>query len=160
MAHGWERKGFEIAVDAFVEAAPATAELWVAGTDARASQRVADARRRLGDRLVVHGAVDAASWLPAIDLLLHPTRYDSAANVVLEALACGVPVVTTAADGASEIIPDARWVASAAHPGAVASALDVVASQGAGARSLAREAAEAWPLARMAHELVEILEGR
>ncbi len=158
MAHGWERKGFDVAVDAFVDAGPAGAEFWVAGQDVRASRRLAAARQRLGDRLVVHGVVDAASWLPAIDVLLHPTRYDSAANVVLEALACGVPVVTTAADGASEVVPDSRWVAAAADRAAVASALDAVVSQGERARRVARSAAEVWPLARMARELFELLE--
>ncbi len=38
------------------------------------------------------------------DLLLLPTRYDPFANVVLEALACGMPVVTSPLNGAAEII--------------------------------------------------------
>ena len=38
------------------------------------------------------------------DLLLHPTYFDPFANVCLEAMACGVPVVTTKINGASEII--------------------------------------------------------
>ncbi len=38
------------------------------------------------------------------DLLLHPTFFDPFANVCLEAMACGTPVITTKINGASEII--------------------------------------------------------
>jgi glycosyltransferase involved in cell wall biosynthesis len=38
----------------------------------------------------------------AADLLALPTRHDPFANVTLEALACGLPVVTTACNGATE----------------------------------------------------------
>jgi len=38
------------------------------------------------------------------DLLVHPALYEPFANVCLEALASGVPVVTSRVNGASEII--------------------------------------------------------
>ena len=38
------------------------------------------------------------------DLLIHPTDFDPFSNVCLEALACGLPVITTKINGASEII--------------------------------------------------------
>ncbi len=41
----------------------------------------------------------------AADLLVHPTFYDPCSGVVLEALACGVPVITTTNNGASELLP-------------------------------------------------------
>jgi UDP-glucose:(heptosyl)LPS alpha-1,3-glucosyltransferase len=40
----------------------------------------------------------------AADLLVHPTFYDPCANVVLEAMACGLPVITTRNNGASELM--------------------------------------------------------
>ena len=38
--------------------------------------------------------------------MILPTRYDPSANAVLEAMACGVPVITTRANGAAELLPE------------------------------------------------------
>lgn len=40
------------------------------------------------------------------DLLVFPTLYDPFANVCLEALACGLPVLTTSTNGSSEVISE------------------------------------------------------
>ena len=40
----------------------------------------------------------------AADFLVHPTFYDPCSLVVLEALACGLPVITSRANGASELL--------------------------------------------------------
>jgi UDP-glucose:(heptosyl)LPS alpha-1,3-glucosyltransferase len=42
----------------------------------------------------------------AADVLLHPTYYDACANVVLEALACGLPVVSSDRNGSAEVLTD------------------------------------------------------
>ncbi|MDD5699132.1 MAG: glycosyltransferase family 4 protein [Victivallaceae bacterium] len=42
----------------------------------------------------------------ASDLLLYPSHYETFGNVILEACACGVPVLTTSMVGASELIKD------------------------------------------------------
>jgi len=43
-------------------------------------------------------------FLHAVDVLVHPTYYDPCSRVILEAMAAGVPCVTTRWDGASEVI--------------------------------------------------------
>ena len=40
----------------------------------------------------------------AADFLVHPTFYDPCSLVVLEALACGLPIITTRANGANELL--------------------------------------------------------
>ena len=40
----------------------------------------------------------------AADALLHPTLYDACANVVLEGLAAGLPVVSSDCNGSAEIV--------------------------------------------------------
>ena len=44
----------------------------------------------------------------AADFLVHPTFYDPCSLVVLEALACGLPVITTRANGAHELLSPPR----------------------------------------------------
>ncbi|MBI1827798.1 MAG: glycosyltransferase family 4 protein [Planctomycetes bacterium] len=44
----------------------------------------------------------------AADVLVHPTYYDPCSRVVLEAMASGVPAVTTPWDGASEMIENGK----------------------------------------------------
>ena len=63
--------------------------------------------RRLGiaDRVRFAGyCPDMRDAYFAADLLVHPTFYDPCSNVVLEAMACGLPVITTRNNGASEML--------------------------------------------------------
>jgi hypothetical protein len=67
--------------------------------------------RRLGGRLGLDGAVhfvgrraDIHRLYPASDIFVLPTLYDPCANVCLEALACGTPVITTLTNGAAEFL--------------------------------------------------------
>jgi UDP-glucose:(heptosyl)LPS alpha-1,3-glucosyltransferase len=62
--------------------------------------------RRLGvaDRVRFIGyCADTRNCYFAADFLVHPTFYDPCSLVVLEALACGLPVITTRSNGASEL---------------------------------------------------------
>jgi UDP-glucose:(heptosyl)LPS alpha-1,3-glucosyltransferase len=59
---------------------------------------VANRVRFLGPRRDVENCYFAA------DFLVHPTFYDPCSLVVLEALACGLPVITTYLNGASELM--------------------------------------------------------
>ncbi|OAQ21830.1 glycosyltransferase family 4 protein [Thermosulfurimonas dismutans] len=92
----WRRKGLPVVLSA-LEKLPETVKLVVAGG------------KKLGPKGRVHylGMVREMEKLyGAADILVLPTRYDPFANVVLEALACGLPVVTTPENGASELIKD------------------------------------------------------
>lgn len=61
---------------------------------------------------------DVRPWYGAVDGFVLPTLYDPCPNAALEALACGLPVVTSTAGGArSRITPGVN--------GQLAAALDV-----------------------------------
>lgn len=67
--------------------------------------------RHLARRLGIFDKVRFIGYCPqmqeaylAADLLVHPTFYDPCSNVVLEALAYGLPVITTTRNGASELL--------------------------------------------------------
>jgi len=93
---GWERKGLRFAIQA-VEALEENSILLVAGrgpAGRHASPRV----RFLGP------TSDLSALFAAADVFTLPTIYDPFSNACLEALAAGLPVVTTTANGFSEIL--------------------------------------------------------
>jgi UDP-glucose:(heptosyl)LPS alpha-1,3-glucosyltransferase len=67
--------------------------------------------QKLAHQLGIDDAVRFVGYCPemrnayfAADFLVHPTFYDPCSLVVLEALACGLPVITTRYNGASELL--------------------------------------------------------
>lgn len=96
---GWERKGLRHAIAA-VNALKISATLLVAG---RGESR----GRPASDRVRFLGALPGEKLravLAAADVFLLPTIYDPFSNACIEALAAGLPVVTTTANGFAEII--------------------------------------------------------
>ena len=70
---------------------------------------------RLAKKMGVFGEVifagstdEIQKYYGAADLLVHPTFYDACSLTVLEALASGLPVITTSSNGASGIISDVQ----------------------------------------------------
>ena len=51
---------------------------------------------------------DIERWYAAADVVVLPTRYEPFGNVHLEALASGVPVVTTSRAGGAEVIDEGK----------------------------------------------------
>ncbi len=106
-AHNPVLKGLDIALQAFsvlVQEGHAI-RLVVAGVEhVDPWNRMAE---RLGvrERMSFSGLVgDMRPIYAQADVLLHPTRWDACSLVVLEAMACGLPVVTTAVNGAAGMI--------------------------------------------------------
>ena len=97
---GWERKGLRFAIDA-VETLGGKLKLLVAGRG-ESGKFPASRARFLGV------AGDMPSLYRAADIFLLPTIYDPFSNACLEALAAGLPVITTKANGFSEIMESGR----------------------------------------------------
>jgi len=131
---GFARKGLAFLLTALGPLEQDSVRLWVAGHGSVGLyQRLA---RRLGveDRVRFLGAVrETAPYYQAADLLALPTLYDPCSNVVLEALACGCPVVTTMANGAAEFLTpgvNGEVVAEATDTGGLARAVREVLARG------------------------------
>lgn len=94
---GWERKGLRYAIAA-VDSLGKNFQLFIAG---RGRLRLPRQSRQIHSL----GAVrDLPALYAAADIFLLPTLYDPFSNACLEALASGLPVITTRANGFSEII--------------------------------------------------------
>lgn len=87
-----------------------------------------DQRRFRSSRVRFLGVVrEMPSLHHAADIFLLPTLYDPFSNACLEALAAGRPVITTRANGFSEIVENGRHgtiVDRAANVGALSAALE------------------------------------
>ncbi len=68
---------------------------------------------------------DVAGWLRAADVYVHPSRADTFPSGVLEALACGTPVVASRVGGIPEQVRDETGVlVEPADPAALAAAIE------------------------------------
>lgn len=66
---------------------------------------------------------DLADWFRAADYLVLPSRSEGVPNVLLEAMACGIPFIATRVGGIPEICPDPTWLVPPEDPVALAAAL-------------------------------------
>jgi len=104
------RKGLRTALEALCHIP--SAEMHVLGHVSASTKRWV---RQLGvlERVKFIGRVpDPEKYMASAHVLVLPTRYDPSSNAVLEAMACGVPVVTTEYDGSAELLPHS-WMAIA-----------------------------------------------
>jgi len=157
VGHGFSRKGLATALKAMVHLPGLCLD--VLGEDRR-QPSYASLARSLGvaERVRFLGRVDCpADVVSRSRALVLPTRYDPSANVVLEALACGVPPVTTRHDGASEVVP-MPWLVVDDPDDAVAVAHAISrAVREPGLRATCRDAALAWPTERSFREFAAVL---
>jgi len=163
IGHEFERKGLPIAMDALA-GAPGVALLVVGGTPDMIRRAEAQARSAdVGERVAfvgTHG--DPVPFLWASDVLVLPSAYEANALVVLEALACGLPVVSTRVGFAPDIVVDGdNGFLVDRDAASVGERLDQLSRESSGVwRIRARRTAErhSWPIvARQYLELVEAI---
>jgi UDP-glucose:(heptosyl)LPS alpha-1,3-glucosyltransferase len=103
---GFKRKGLDAAIAALA-ASGADAELWAIGHD-RQPAAYATMAERAGiprERFRMIGPVeDPLPYYASADALILPSIYDPFPSTVIEALACGLPVVTSTGCGAREAV--------------------------------------------------------
>lgn len=107
IGHEFERKGLSFAIDGLIYA-PSVLLLVVGG-----SAEIIDAARAhaaeagMAERVMFTGPrYDLPTFLAASDMFVLPSAYEANALVILEALASGLPVVTTPVGFAPEIVID------------------------------------------------------
>jgi UDP-glucose:(heptosyl)LPS alpha-1,3-glucosyltransferase len=159
---GFERKGVDAALRAFaIGPLRERALLVIVGEDKRRG-RYERLARRLGLAASVRftGAQeDVLPYYQGADAFVLPTLYDPQSNAVLEAMACGLPVITTTSCGVAELLsPASGRIVEALDIPALASAMADLQDR-AQARVLgaeARRAVEPYSLQRMTDDYLAL----
>ena len=160
---GWERKGLLFAIEAAALCKDLKMRLLVAGRgNARPYQT-----KRLGfwreEPVQFLGEVaDMLRIYAAADIFILPTIYDPFSNACLEALACGLPVITTRSNGFSEIIENGVHGSIVDQPGDLLALRDAIRlwsdpSRRAAARSTNTQLAAQFDISRNIEETLAIL---
>ena len=165
VGHDYRRKGADVFIRAIAETVKNgnrnVKGLVVGGRDSGSYASLAE-KLGVGDRVIFHEAVgDIERYYAAADIYLLPTFYDPMSLVVLEALASGLPVITTRYNGASEIMTDGVQGFTVDEPrnlGAIVSSVETLldakrrSEMGEAARALAEE----FPIERNYKAILEV----
>ncbi len=109
VANNFRLKNLRFLLEAMALSAAPETRLLVVGNDDPGPYLKWARTHGLGDRVRFAGPrSDTPELYAAADLFVLPTRYDAFANVCLEAMACGLPVITTRHNGAAELIEEGR----------------------------------------------------
>ncbi len=106
MANNWERKGLSTIIEAAANSGIEKIKVVIVGRgkDSRYIH-LAKTKKINPDNLIFTGRVkDVEKYYGMADIFILPSRYEPFSNVCIEAMACGMPVITTKTNGASELI--------------------------------------------------------
>jgi len=163
IGHGFARKGLRFLLDAWPMVNP-RACLVVAGSD----RAVAAYRRRaiqlgIGGRVIFVGALTQVEHLfAAVDALALPSLFEPFGNVVMEAMAAGLPALCSKLTGAAELIPHELRELVIEDPTDVpelARRVNLLVRWRRDASKLVRATAEQYTWGRYGTELLEIIAG-
>ncbi len=106
VARSHRRKGLATLMAAWPEIHELTgAQLWIAGPGIK--RFIKSLPAKMHETITVFtGLEDILHLYQSADLFVHPTLYDASANTVLQSMACGLPGIISAADGARQFIDD------------------------------------------------------
>jgi UDP-glucose:(heptosyl)LPS alpha-1,3-glucosyltransferase len=159
----YARKGVGRVLEALATV-PAPAHFIVVGRDRRPAKYAALARRAgVAHRVTFAGPQqDPKPYYGAADAFVLPTLYDPFPNAILEAMACGLPVVTSDRCGAAELVAahDAGTVCGARDICAIAAGMRALLERDARVRAGANALAAVRPLTpdAMAAQLIALYE--
>jgi UDP-glucose:(heptosyl)LPS alpha-1,3-glucosyltransferase len=107
IAQDFERKGLAQTIDALALVNDKRLRLTVVGKEAADRYHNQSADRGVADQITFAGATtDTRAFYHNADFFVLPTKHDPCSLVVLEALACGLPVISTRFNGACETMTE------------------------------------------------------
>lgn len=118
-----EVKGVDLLVQAFRASAPANARLVIVGEGPLRTRLEALASD--DERITMAGFVaNPSPWYHAMDLFVMPSRFEPFGLTALEAMAAGVPIIASDADGPREILEGAAVLTPAGQLAPLTQALE------------------------------------
>jgi UDP-glucose:(heptosyl)LPS alpha-1,3-glucosyltransferase len=162
---GWERKGLLFAIEAAALCRDGNMRLLVAGRGNARLYKTTRLRFWREEPVKFLGEVgDMLRVYAAADIFILPTIYDPFSNACLEALACGLPVITTGSNGFSEIIENGVHGSIVDQAGDLPGLRDAILfwsdpSRRAAARSTNMQLATQFRISRNTSETLAILLG-
>lgn len=130
------RKGFHLVMQAMVGLRPDLRFAIVGGAGAEGAMeselRSLAARLGLEDRVIFagpRGRGELAAWYSAADLFVLASGHEGCPNVVIEAIACGTPVVATPVGNVPELIQGVGIVVEREVPALAAAIQDAIARE-------------------------------
>ena len=157
---GFERKGIPTLLQALGQMKQRDALLLVVGRDSRQRKMEALAEKLgVAERIrFLGGQQDVRPYYGAADCFALPTLYDPMPNAALEALACGLPVVTSTTSGAAELVRPGinGQVCLATNAQALAGHLDVLSAPNSLAPTVVRATVESFGISAMAAQLADL----
>jgi UDP-glucose:(heptosyl)LPS alpha-1,3-glucosyltransferase len=161
VGNGFGRKGLGFLIAGWPKVGRG-AHLLVVGADQK-SRRYQREAMRLGVGARVHfvGAMpDVARIFHAVDAVALPSLFEPFGNVVLEAMASGVPVLSSVHSGVSELLPESMQkfvVRDPTDPNEIATKVNALLETGDELRLLARATAERYTWGSYAQNLLKII---
>lgn len=159
---GFERKGLRYAIES-LQYLPANTFLAVIGKGRTLFYKTLAKEMGVQERVKFLGPVEGVErYYAAADLLVAPALYEPMANVILEALAAGIPVVTSRDCGNAEVVTegDDGWIVNdPADPREISLRIKT-AMEKAGDQEMerrTRKKAEQFTIQRTIGEIMEIL---
>lgn len=161
VGNGFGRKGLRFLIEAIARL-HSRVRLVVIGLD-RADRAYRDLAQRLkvAEHVYFLGArSEVESFFEAADGFAMPSLFEPFGNVVMEAMASGLPALTSAQSGIAELMPEAMARYVVPDPTDIvelAARLDEMLEQGDEIRAMCREVAEEYSWDRHASSLIGIL---
>lgn len=105
IGNGWRNKGLPCLLEAMSKLGDLPAKLLVVGNDDRAPYQAIVRQLGLAERVTfLEPSPDVAGFYAACDVYVGPSVHDSFALPPAEAMACGLPTITSHSNGGSEIM--------------------------------------------------------